>query len=497
MPCLTVVAGGSRAVIAIPSTLDGWSDWTVEDLLQHELPRRLPDAAEAGDLEQLRDGAGHLLHRALLLSSLGLHPGQVLHAMSRRDGADAIPESQDFGPAGGGARSWALDAVNIALREKGAVLGDLESLRDAASSATSNGGSSTARSDRTLASLTGAIQRRGEIVDRVDASFDAGLHELDRPPTKRRPVSEWPLAPYSALRGSADLPPYHEQRYTVDNHTADAPLVRRRAHAARCPSREPASDRFLNPTHTARSGPQLPRPRDASFGLSFVAEQQPEDGGSIMRERKNLQIMMKVMPTKRSAMGGMPLRNTDRAFTTAPICSVLLSLFPVPQCALALTRVGALCWTQRWQLGPSGSQSRATRCLCPLSRRRLRRRRSRSARTRHASCGPPRTTSSELRVDPSLLGLLNLSWLLVAARGRFAVRCAGSWRSVSSRTLFRPPVCGSATESCQLSPKIRLPKENTGSQAKHLYIAATAVTQQPRPTAAAHSIVLPTNEVAK
>jgi hypothetical protein len=93
----------------------------------------------------------------------------------------------------------------------------------------------------------GAIQRRGEIVDRIDASFDAGLEVLDRPTAKRRPVSEWPLAPYSALRGSADLPPYHSERYTVDNHTAGAPLVRPSPHA------HPARSRMTVFIHLPRS----------------------------------------------------------------------------------------------------------------------------------------------------------------------------------------------------------------------------------------------------
>jgi hypothetical protein len=224
MPCLTVVAGDERCVVAVPATLDGWSNWTVAVLLEHELPRRLPYAALEHRLEQLRDSAGNLLQRTLPLSSLGLHPGQVVHAMSRREGAEAISVSQDFGAAG--ARGWALEAMNIALNEKGAVLGNLEALRDAAGSATNDDGSSTARSDHTLASLMGAIQRRGEVVDRIDTAFDAGLSELDRPTAKRRPVSEWALAPYSALRGSADLPLYQDLRYTVDNHTADSPLVR-------------------------------------------------------------------------------------------------------------------------------------------------------------------------------------------------------------------------------------------------------------------------------
>ena len=223
MPCLTVVAGEHRAVVAVPATLDGWSNWTVDTLLQEQLPRRLPRAEEAGLLEVLCDRAGNFLPPHAELSSLGLHPGQVLHAVSRD--APFVPPSEDYSEIDG-ARGWALQAVNLAIRQSDEILSGLEDLRDVASSAASNDGSSTARSERTYAALTGAMERRGEVVDRIDASFDAGLHALNKPSPRSRPVSEWPLAPYTALRGSADLAPYKEHRYSVDNHTGHAPLVR-------------------------------------------------------------------------------------------------------------------------------------------------------------------------------------------------------------------------------------------------------------------------------
>jgi hypothetical protein len=225
MPCLTVVAGEHRAVVAVPATLDGWSNWTVETLLHEQLPARLPQADEEGLLEILCDRAGNRLPHSEPLSLLRLHPGQVLHAVSRN--APFVPVSQDYGEAAGG-RSWALQAVNRAIHQSDEIVGGLEDLRDAASSAASNDGSSTARSERTYDALTGAIERRGEVVNRIDASFDAGLQALNQPSSRNRsrPVSEWPLAPYTALRGSADLPPYNEHRYTVENHTEGAPLVR-------------------------------------------------------------------------------------------------------------------------------------------------------------------------------------------------------------------------------------------------------------------------------
>lgn len=223
MPCITVVAGGYRAVVAVPAVLDGWGNWTVDTLLHKQLPKRLPQADEDGLLEILCDRAGNRLPHSERLSTLGLHPGQVLHAVSRD--APFVPAAEDYGEPSG-TRGWALHAVNLAIQQSDQILGGLEDLRDVASSAASNDGSSTARSERTYDALTGAIERRGAVVNRIDASFTAGLQVLDRPsPRSPRRVSDWALAPYSSLRGSADLPPYNEHRYGVDNHTERAPLV--------------------------------------------------------------------------------------------------------------------------------------------------------------------------------------------------------------------------------------------------------------------------------
>lgn len=222
MPCLTIIAGEHRAVVAVPATLDGWSNWTVDTLLHDELPKRLQQADEEGLLEILSDSAGNRLPHKEPLSLLGLHPGQVLHALSRN--APFVPESEDYSDVGGG-RGWALQAVNLAIQQSDHILGELEDLRDVASSAASNDGSSTARSERTYKALTDAIERRGDVVDRINVSFEAGLDALNKPSPRSRPVSHWPLAPYTALRGSADLKPYNDHRYTVGNHTDYAPLV--------------------------------------------------------------------------------------------------------------------------------------------------------------------------------------------------------------------------------------------------------------------------------
>ena len=307
MPCLTIVAGPSRAVVAVPATLDGWSNWTVEDLLHRELPGRLPDAKDNGLLEQLYDGAGHHLPHYEKLSELGLHPGQVLHAVSRAD--PFVPVSEDYGDASG-ARSWALEAVNLAIQQKDQVLTGLEGLRDAASSAASNDGSSTARSERTYEALTGAIQRRGESVERIDASFDAGLRVLGRPSPRSLPVSKWPLAPYTALRGSADLPPYHEQRYTVGNHTDAAPMVRR----APVPSFALFSRLPLEFSRGAASSPTLQLPRARGPQPADAPAEEGAADGSVMSEWRKVQMLLKVTPSQRSAMGGMPIRETDSTY---------------------------------------------------------------------------------------------------------------------------------------------------------------------------------------
>lgn len=222
MPCITVVAGRDRAVVAVPAVLDGWSNWTVDTLLHEQLPKRLPRADEDGLLEILCDRAGNRLPHSERLSMLGLHPGQVLHAVSRD--APFVPASEDYGEPSA-MRSWALQAVNLAIQQSDQICIGLEDLCDVASSVASNDGSSTARSERTYDALTGAIERRSAVVNRIDASFAAGLQVLDQPsPRLPRRVSGWPLAPYSSLRGSA-LSPYSEHRYSVDNHTERAPLV--------------------------------------------------------------------------------------------------------------------------------------------------------------------------------------------------------------------------------------------------------------------------------
>ena len=284
MPCLTVVCGAQRIVVAAPATLDGWGDWTVAELLRHELPRRLPEASASGQAEQLRDGAGNLLEPHLPLAALRLHPGQVLHAVSKRDGADGVPVPAEFAADATAepASYWAVEAVNRAMVERDRLVEGIDSLaRGAASSNASNDGSSTDRSERTLAALTGAIQRRGEVVERIDATFDAGRSALDRKPPASRPVSEWPLAPYSASRGEAGLPPYYERRYTVDNHTDEAPNFPRA------------------------------RPAQADAAAPEEADAAEKASGGMVSQWKKLELALKVRPGKRLAMGGMPIRNTD------------------------------------------------------------------------------------------------------------------------------------------------------------------------------------------
>ncbi len=320
MPCLTIVAGDHRAVVAVPATLDGWSNWTVETLLHEQLPARLPLADEEGLLEILCDRAGNHLPHSEPLSLLGLHPGQVLHAVSRD--APFVPVSQDYCEVGGG-RSWALQAVNRAIHQSDEILGELDDLRDVASSAASNDGSSTARSERTYDALTGAIERRGEVVNRIDASFDAGLQALNQPSPrdKSRPVSEWPLAPYTALRGSADLPPYNELRYTVDNHTERAPLV--------CSS-HPLRWQICTSSETKRCfgcDLQLPRARGDSSSADGTTATQDRVDESLVSEWRKFPVSMKVAPSQRSAMGGMPLRETDREHSLNSTVSCLLLPF--------------------------------------------------------------------------------------------------------------------------------------------------------------------------